>query len=319
MRGLLAVACAFAQAQSVRAVVTTGMVADVVENVGGSCVRVEAVMKPGVDPHLYKAKPSDVRRFYHADIIFYSGYHLEGKLAEVLEAFARRKPVVALAERAIDPDEVLELPGENAFDPHLWMDVSLWARTADVVVEELSELAPSCKAGLLERATAYKHQLNVLDSWIRSSIASIPERQRILVTAHDAFNYYSRAYGIEVAAIQGVSTQAEAGLADIRETVSLVADRAVPALFVESSISPRTVQAVLQAVRSRGVATSIGGELFSDAPGSAGIAEGTYVGMLYHNTLAITEALGGTPPELPRALEPWRDTWNLAAARPGER
>ncbi len=309
---LVSCGSALAQENVARAVATTGMVADVVENVGGPCVTVEAIMQPGVDPHLYKAKPSDVRRFYYADIIFYSGYHLEGQLGEVLEAFSERKPVVALAERAVAPSETLRLPGENAYDPHLWMDVSLWARTADGVVEALSELNPSCRTGLKERAETYKQQLMALDGWIRASVASIPERQRVLVTAHDAFNYYSRAYGIAVESIQGISTQAEAGLADIRETVSLVVDRDVPALFVESSINPRTVQAVLQAVRSRGVIVNIGGELFSDAFGASGTAEGTYIGMLYHNTLTITEALGGTPPALPRALQPWSDQWNLA-------
>ncbi|CAN5875650.1 hypothetical protein BH24DEI2_BH24DEI2_14430 [soil metagenome] len=189
------------------------------------------------------------------------------------------------------------------------------AHPADGVVDALSELNPNCRTGLLERAELYKQQLTALDGWIRSSVASIPERQRILVTAHDAFNYYSRAYGIEVASIQGISTQAEAGLADIRETVSLVADRGVPAIFVESSINPRTIQAVLQAVRSRGAIVNIGGELFSDAFGNTGTAEGTYIGMLYHNTLTITEALGGTPSALPRALQPWSEQWNLAGTQ----
>lgn len=297
-------------AQPLNVVTTVGMIADVVENVGGDCVTVTALMAPGVDPHLYKAGARDVHRLQGADVIFYSGYHLEGQLGEVLEAFQKRKPTVAVAELAIPKSETLRKAGENVTDPHVWMDVSLWAGTADVIAKTLSELSPACQ-NATANASAYKTQLLALHDWIKASIATIPETQRVLVTAHDAFFYYSRAYGIDVASVQGISTQAEASIGDIRDTVNTVVSRKVPAIFVESSINPRTIEAVLQAVRDKGFETSIGGSLYSDAMGERGTANGTYIGMLYHNTKTIVESLGGNVEPLPRELKSWMELWNL--------
>jgi manganese/zinc/iron transport system substrate-binding protein len=300
--------CAFAQPLNV--VTTVGMIADVTRNVGGECVEVTALMGPGIDPHLYKASASDVRTLQRADIIFYSGYNLEGQLGEVLGKLSRQINTVAVAEQAISDGETLRKAGGNATDPHLWMDVSLWARITDVIAQTLSEASPDCQ-NAAANAEAYKTQLAALHEWIKASIATIPETQRILVTAHDAFFYYGRAYTIEVAAIQGVSTQSEASIEDIRATVAKVVERQVPAVFIESSINPRTIEAVLQAVQDQGFETKIGGSLYSDAMGEAGTADGTYIGMLYHNTKAITESLGGTVAPLPDGLKPWAETWKL--------
>jgi manganese/zinc/iron transport system substrate-binding protein len=297
-------------AQPLNVVTTIGMIGDVVENVGGECVTVTTLMAPGVDPHLYKAGARDVHTLQNADVIFYSGYHLEGALGEVLEAFQKRKHVVAVAEAAIDEAQVLLEPGTTVVDPHLWMDASLWAETVDVIAITLNELSPACQ-NAPANASAYKTQLLALHDWIKTSVATIPETQRILVTAHDAFFYYSRAYSIDVASVQGISTQAEASIGDIRDTVATVVSREVPAIFVESSINPRTIEAVLQAVADRGFETSIGGSLYSDAMGEKGTANGTYIGMIYHNTKMIVEALGGRVEPLPRELEPWIELWNL--------
>ena len=176
-------------------------------------------------------------------------------------------------------------------------------------------MPPDCAEAITERAETYKAQLAALNEWVSASIASIPETQRILVTAHDAFAYYGRAYEIEVEGIQGISTESEASLRDIRTVADRVAEREVPALFVESSINPRTIEAVLQAVQDRGFEASIGGQLFSDAMGENGTADGTYIGMIYSNTRTITEALGGTAPPLPEALGGWAETWNVEATR----
>jgi manganese/zinc/iron transport system substrate-binding protein len=273
-------------------------------------VEVTALMGPGIDPHLYKASASDVRTLQRADIIFYSGYNLEGQLGEVLGKLSRQITTVAVAEQAISDSETLRKAGGNATDPHLWMDVSLWARITDVIAQTLMEASPDCQ-NAMANAEVYKTQLAALHEWIKASIATIPETQRILVTAHDAFFYYSRAYTIEVAAIQGVSTQSEASIEDIRATVAKVVERQVPAVFIESSINPRTIEAVLQAVQDQGFETRIGGSLYSDAMGEAGTADGTYIGMLYHNTKAITEALGGSVAPLPDGLNSWAETWNL--------
>lgn len=297
-----------------RVVATTGMIADVARTVGGGCAQVDQLMGPGIDPHLYKASAGDVHTLQRADAILYSGYALEGQLAEVLARLAERKPTVAVAPSAIGEDEVISAGNGYGIDPHLWMDASLWRRTAPVIATVLAELAPDCADAMRARAEEYGVQLDALHDWIARSVATIPERQRILVTAHDAFGYYGRAYGIEVVGIQGISTESEAGVADIRAMVDLVVERGVPAVFVESTINPRTIRAVVEAVAGRGRDVAIGGELHSDALGDSGTAGGTYIGMLFENTVAIVEALGGRPAPLPDALRPWAGAWNVQMA-----
>ncbi|RTR00815.1 metal ABC transporter solute-binding protein, Zn/Mn family [Halomonas nitroreducens] len=295
----------------VEAVVTIGMIGDVAARVGGECVEVTAIMGPGVDPHLYQASARDVATFQGAELILYSGYSLEGQLGEVLGRFAEIKPTVAVAPSSIEPADLITVQDVYGIDPHLWMDVSLWAQTLPTLATAITEARPECEAAIQANAEAYGRQLEALHGWIGESIATIPEAQRILVTAHDAFNYYGRAYGIEVAGIQGISTETETGVADIRAMTEVVVEREVPAVFIESTINPRTVQAVIDAARQRGQAVAIGGQLYSDAMGEAGTADGTYIGMLHANTRHIVEALGGTPAPLPEALAGWAERWDV--------
>jgi manganese/zinc/iron transport system substrate-binding protein len=303
-----------AHAEPVNAVSTIGMIGDVVANVGGECVSSTHLMGPGIDPHLYRATARDVRTLQGADIIFYSGHHLEGQLGDVLDRFAKRVPTIAISEVSVSEDRVIKVGTGTSFDPHLWMDAGMWAQIVPTIATELGKLAPDCAGAITERAAKYGDQLAALDDWVRESVATIPEKQRILVTAHDAFSYYGRAYGIEVAGIQGISTESEASVADIREMTDVIVERAVPAVFVESTINPRTIQAVIDAARRQGQAVEIGAELYSDAMGETGTAGGTYIGMIHENTVHITEALGGTPPPLPDALRPWAERWDIAMA-----
>lgn len=301
-----------ALAQSPLAVVaTTGMIADVAAEIGGDCVAVTTLMGPGVDPHLYKATARDVQTLNTAGLILYSGLHLEGQLGEVLARFSERIPTLAVAEEAIPEAERISTGEGYGVDPHAWMDAGLWALTVPVIAEAIVEAAPDCAGPIAERADAYEAQLSALDEWAAASIASIPDNQRVLVTAHDAFAYFGRAYDIEVAGIQGISTEAEAAIADIRATAGLLVERGIPAVFVESTINPRTIQSVIDAAGRAGQQVAIGGELFSDAMGETGTAEGTYIGMIHANVTAITEALGGTPAPLPEALAGWAAQWSI--------
>ncbi len=277
-------------------VCTTGMVADVVARVGGERVGVVTLMGPGVDPHLYKATPGDLRALAEADLVFYSGLHLEGQLADVLKKLGGRKPSVALAE--VIPTEFLHAPPDQpeAFDPHVWFDVALWTRTIDPVLETLSKADPTSRDAYATRAAGLRAELDALDAEVRQSIGTIPEDQRILVTAHDAFGYFGAAYGLKVMAIQGISTESEASLADVNALVDLLVTSAIPAVFVESSVPRKTVEALIEGAKSRGHTVSMGGELFSDAMGPPGTPEGTYAGMIRYNTRLIVAALGGGTP-----------------------
>ncbi len=276
-----------------RVVATTNIIADTARAIAGDDAEVVALMGPGVDPHLYKASESDVRRLAEADLILYNGLHLEGKMGDILVKMARQRPVVAVADQVSD-EELLEPPElAGLYDPHVWFDVSLWATGVDVIASELARLDPDNAEGYRRRAAAYAEQLAELDAWVKERVASLPEDRRILITAHDAFGYFGRRYGVEVVGIQGISTLAEAGLKDVERVVDLVVDRGVPAIFVESSVSPRTVEAVQAAVEDRGGQVEIGGQLYSDALGAAGTPAGTYVGMVRHNVDTLVEALGG--------------------------
>ncbi len=299
--------------EPINAVVTIGMIGDVAQNVGGECANVTAIMGPGIDPHLYQASSGDVRTFSSADIIFYSGYSLEGQLGNVLERFAERKPTLAVSPESINPDALITTQDVYGIDPHLWMDAGLWAQIAPTIADALAELRPECAERFRSNAEAYAAQLEALNGWIEAAVSSIPEGQRVLVTAHDAFAYYGRAYGIEVEGVQGISTESEAGVADIRNMAQVIAERQVPAVFIESTINPRTVRAVIDAAAQRGHQVEVGGELYSDAMGQEGTVGGTYIGMLFENTRTIVEALGGDVPPLPEALSEWAAQWDVAA------
>ncbi len=275
---------------AVRVVATTGMVADLARVIGGQQVEVTALMGPGVDPHLYKASALDLDRLRGAHLVLYSGLGLEGRMGDLLAKLARRRPVVAVAE-ALDPARLLEPPElEGHFDPHLWFDVGLWAETTTVVAEALAEVAPAHAALFRSRAAAYRTELKALHEEVKRELATIPAGRRVLLTSHDAFRYFGRAYDLEVHGLQGISTVDDPGVKDIREMAELIATRRIRAVFVESSVSPKAIRAVHEWVRRRGHELKIGGTLFSDAMGDTPPAD-TYVGMVRANARTIVEAL----------------------------
>lgn len=277
------------ETRQLKVVATTGMVADLARHVGGEHVRVTALMGPGVDPHLYKASEGDVRLLSDADIICYNGLHLETKLGDILERL-EGKLTVAVAE-GIERTELLDWEGSGAHDPHVWFDVSLWAVALERVREALADHDPAHAADYEANAALYSAQLLELDNYVREQAQRVPEDRRVIVTAHDAFRYFGRAYGFQVVGLQGISTEAQAGTGDVQRLAKLIADRKIPAIFVESSVPKRNIEAVQEAVRARGWEVSVGGSLFSDAMGDEGTPEGSYTGMVRHNIDTIVSAL----------------------------
>ena len=277
----------------IRVVTTVGMINDIVQNVGGERVEATGLMGPGVDPHLYKASEGDVSRMAEADVIFYNGLHLEAKMGEVLEKMEGRVKTMAVTE-GIDESELLSPPEfEGSFDPHVWFDVTLWMKAVKQVSETLVEMDPDHADIYQSNAESYLAELNELHGYVKAQAESVPKERRVLITAHDAFNYFGRAYDFEVRGLQGISTASEAGTADVQELAEFIAEHKIPAIFVESSVPPRTIEAVQAAVRSRGFEVEIGGELFSDAMGDPGTSEGTYIGMVHHNIDTIVDSLLG--------------------------
>jgi manganese/zinc/iron transport system substrate-binding protein len=280
--------------RTINVVTTTGMIADIVKNIGGERVQVTALMGPGVDPHLYKASEGDVLRLQEADIIFYNGLHLEAQMGDVLERINEfGKKTVAVTD-LIDRS-LLESPPafQGNYDPHVWFDVTLWMKAAEQAAQTLIEMDPSSRSKYEANAQAYLSRLEELHRYVREQANSIPAEQRVVITAHDAFNYFGRAYDFEVRGLQGISTEAQAGTADVQELTGFIVEREIPAIFVESSVPQRNVEAVQAAVRARGFNVKIGGSLFSDAMGSEGTPEGTYIGMVRHNIDTIVTALHG--------------------------
>lgn len=277
-----------------RVVVTTGMIRDVVENLGGDYVELEGLIGTGVDPHLYKPTVSDVKKLQAADLVIYNGLKLEGKMGDILAKLKEKGTEVVAISESLKNREGYLLDGDAGYkDPHIWMDVQGWISATEECSKALIRLLPENKDSLEKQLGAYLAQLSALDSYVKTSIESIPESQRILVTAHDAFNYMSRAYGIEVRGIQGMSTESEAGVREIEELVSFLVEKKIPAVFVESSVSDKNVKALIEGAAAKGWDVSIGGELFSDAMGKEGTYRGTYIGMMDHNATTISNALGG--------------------------
>jgi len=276
----------------VQVTTTIGQLTDMVERIGGEHVEVAGIMPSGVDPHLYKATQGDIKKFEQADIIFYNGLHLEGKMTEVFEEMAEQKPTIPVAE-AIDPAMLIPVSadGSQGYDPHIWFDVKLWMQAAETVRDELAELDPAHASSYEANAETYLKELEALDAYAREEIGAIPERQRVLVTAHDAFGYFGRAYGIEVRGLQGISTAAEAGSKDVTDLRDELIERGIKAVFVESSVSSRAITAVIEGAKTLGHDIREGGMLYSDAMGEAGTEEGTYVGMVRHNVDTIVAAL----------------------------
>ncbi len=275
---------------------TVGMIADIVTQVAGDRARVTNIIGTGVDPHLFNPTRSDVAVLLKSDIVFYAGLLLEGQMTDVLVKISRKRPVYAVTE-LLKKSYLIQDPSTNHSDPHVWMDVRGWMKAVAVVTAALAEFDPDGAAGYKKNSAAYLVELERLDAYARRVIGSIPADQKIMVTAHDAFRYMGRAYGIEVMGIQGISTESEAGLKDINGIVDLLVQRKIPAVFVESSVSDKNVKALLEGAKSRGQIVKIGGELFSDAMGKAGSYEGTYIGMIDHNATTIARALGGQAPE----------------------
>jgi len=272
-------------------VCTTGMVADLARNIGGERVGVVGLMGPGVDPHYYKASQGDLSKLGGADLILYNGLHLEGKMQEIFQKMARKKKVVPVAQSI--PVEQLRKPPEfeGNFDPHIWFDVSLWKQTVSTVVESLIEVDPDGADQYRQRGEVYRQKLEELHQWTGKQMGGIPPEQRILVTAHDAFGYFGRAYGVEVLGLQGISTVAEYGVNDVNRLVDLIVSRKVKAIFVESSVPQRSIEAVQEGCRARGLDVKIGGTLYSDAMGGPGSGADSYIGMVQGNVNTIVAAL----------------------------
>lgn len=272
---------------------TTGMIADVAKEIGGDNVQVTALMGAGTDPHLYKASQGDVRKLDDADIVLYNGLHLEGKMTELFEKMEQTKTTVAVSA-GIPESELLTAPGaagETSHDPHIWFDVKLWSMAAETIRDALIEQDPEHAEQYEARAEAYFDKLEELDDYAREQMASIPERSRVLVTAHDAFGYFGRAYGIEVRGLQGMNTMAEYGSKDVSDLRDYLIDNDIKAVFIETSVPHKSIEAVIEGAKSLGHEIKTGGELYSDAMGEEGTAEGTYIGMVKHNVDTIVAAL----------------------------
>jgi len=279
--------------ETIQAVATIGMIADVVKVIGGEHVHVHGLMGPGVDPHLYKATPSDVQALQKADIIFYNGLHLEAKMGELFEKMAAHRTTVAVSQSIPQEKLLAHADYDGLYDPHVWFDLTLWKYAVSEIEKALSAKKPEHRAYFTEKSKAFQNQLDSLHSFVLEQAATLPEQQRILVTAHDAFKYFGRQYGFQVVGLQGISTDAEAGTNDVQELVSFIVKKKIKAIFVESSVPIKNIQAVQEAVKAKGWKVEVGGELFSDAMGDAGTFEGTYLGMVSHNINTIVSALSG--------------------------
>jgi manganese/zinc/iron transport system substrate-binding protein len=277
--------------EKLQIVTTTGQIGDIARHVGGEFVDVTALMGPGVDPHLYVASEGDVDRLVKADVILYNGLFLEAQMADVLRQIGERKPAIPVAER-IDPSRLLPWANyADEYDPHVWFDVTLWMKAVEAVRDALSDADPDHAATYKANAESYLQELTQLAAYVKQQAATVPAEQRVLVTAHDAFHYFGRAYGFDVKGLQGISTASEAGTADVRELADFIAEHKIPAIFVETSVPVRNVEALQAAVRDRGGDVAIGGQLYSDALGSPDGDAGTYVGMVRHNIDTIVKAL----------------------------
>lgn len=272
----------------IRIVATTGIIGDVLRSCLDTSAVIDVLMKPGVDPHLYKATAGDVSLLMNADIIVHNGLHLEGKMTEVLHKLSKKKFILAMSDQL--PEERLRLI-DGAHDPHLWFDVELWSTSLKGVLNQVKDRYPSLIAKNEQRINDYLHRLHTLHQTTDSLIELIPEKRRILITAHDAFGYFGDAYGVKVVGLQGMSTLSDFGMNDLQRIGDIIIHSGIPSIFVEMSIAPRSMESLLHNVRSRGGNVSIGGNLYADALDSPGTKGGTYVGMIKHNVSTISQAL----------------------------
>ncbi len=282
-----------AASDGLQIVTTTSMITDITQVVGGDQVAVNGLMGAGIDPHLYVASEGDMELLQNADVIFYNGLFLEAQMVEILEQIGERKTVVPVSQ-GIDEQQLLPWADyADEYDPHVWFDVTFWMKAVETVRDTLVEVDAANAATYQANAAAYLEELTQLDAYVKEQAARLPAEQRIVITAHDAFHYFGRAYGFEVRGLQGISTASEAGTADVQALADFITEKQIKALFVESSVPVRNIEALQAAVQARGFAVGIGGELFSDAMGSPGTPEGTYVGMVRHNIDTIVGALLG--------------------------
>jgi manganese/zinc/iron transport system substrate-binding protein len=278
---------------TLKIVATTGMITDIAKNVAGDHAEVAGLMGAGIDPHLYVASEGDVTLLQEANIIFHNGLFLEAQMEDIFEQLAERKTVAAVAS-TIDASRLLPWANyADEFDPHIWFDVSLWMQATVTVRDTLIAVDVDNAADYESNAAAYLAELTTLDAYVKEQAQRVPAAQRVLVTAHDAFSYFGKAYDFEVRGLQGISTASEAGTADVQQLADFIVEKQIPAIFVESSVPVRTIEALQAAVQAKGSVVEIGGELFSDAMGNPGTPEGTYVGMVRHNIDTIVGALLG--------------------------
>ena len=270
-------------------VATTGMVGDLVQRVAGDHFQVDALMGPGVDPHLYKPTEGDLNRLRNARAVFYSGLHLEGKMVEVFKRLREAKPSIPLGE-SVPVRELIDR-GNDVHDPHIWFDPTIWKLSLPHIAETLSKLDSAHQDDFVKNAKRTEAEIDSLHSWIVARIAELPPERKVLVTSHDAFSYFGKRYGIKVIGLQGISTVSEYGLQDVTRMVDQVVDEKIPALFVESSVPKKSMEAVQRGAQEKGHTVKIGGELFSDAMGAQGTPEGNYIGMVRHNVNTIVDAL----------------------------
>ena len=279
------------ESSKVKITTTTNVITDLVENIGGDKVKVTGLMGPGVDPHLYRPSASDVKKLQDADVVFYNGLDLEGKMGDIFVKIGREGTSVWAVSENIPHESLLSLDDTSSFDPHIWWNANLWQEAAKVVAAGLSEHDPANSETYQKNLDEYISNLKELHIESLDKINSIPEEQRVLVTAHDAFQYFGQTYGLEEMAIQGWSTSSEAGIREIQNLADVITEREIKAVFIETSISPATIEALKAAVQDQGHDVVIGGSLFSDAIGEKGTEEGTYVGAFSHNVKTIVEAL----------------------------
>jgi manganese/zinc/iron transport system substrate-binding protein len=275
----------------IKVVATTSIIKDAVLNIAKDKIKLDVLMGAGVDPHLYKATHGDLIKLRQADLIIYHGLHLEGKLSEILSKLAKNKPVIAVSDSI--PKDLLLFPEDSIGqpDPHIWFDIKLWSEAIKAIATELAKLDASNSSFYLSNYNLYSADLLKLDQEIKARMREIPKESRVLITAHDAFGYFGRAYDIEVKGLQGISTASDFGLYDLNKLVNLVIEKNIKAVFVETSVSEKFIQALISGVTAKGGKVKLGGELFSDALGQEGTKQGSYIGVIRHNVDTIVSAL----------------------------
>ena len=278
--------------EKINIVATTTIIGDAVKIIGGDHINLEVLMGSGIDPHLYKASAGDVNKMQNADLIIYNGLHLEGKMGDIFENLQKGNVKTYAVAGIVDKSMLVESQEfEGSYDPHIWFDVGIWIDVVEGIRDQLIEVEPQNKDSYYTNADNYLKELKDLDSYVKSRAEELTEDKRVLITAHDAFNYFGKAYGFDVKGLQGLSTATEAGTSDVRELADFIADRKIPAIFIESSVPAKNMEALKNAVESRDFNVEIGGELFSDSLGDPDTEEGTYIGTVKHNVDTIVDAL----------------------------